>query len=767
MMQTGAFAFLAGILLLHQCLVLPPAWWCYFLPLSLAGALLQGKRWLQLIAWLALGFLWAQVHAQLLLQQQLPAELFNKNVIVRGYVASLPEKQANRQRFEFDVTEVVEPALAHFPQKVRLSWYTKNPVALHPGDNWTFTVHLRPAHNFTNPGSFDYSAWLLQKGIIATGSIADKAANIYHGTEALRYPVQSLRYRLQVSLHTALHSVPGAGLIAALVIGDRSGVSETEWTVLQQTGTVHLMAISGLHIGLVAGFVFFLVSAVWRLLPRVSTWLPAPKAAALAAWLAALLYSALAGFAIPTQRALIMLAVILFSALLQRSYKPSQIIAAALVLVLLWDPFAVLSASFWLSFSAVALIYYFLTTKPLRTSRLSQWWQMQWAISLGMLPVVVLYFQQAPLSSPFANLLAIPWVSMLVLPVAMLSTLLAFISTALSTWGLQLAAGLMHALFVGLNWAADFKWSLYYLPAPTLPSLLLALLGILLLLLPRGIPARALGVLLCVPLCLPLVQRPAEGEVSFSLLDVGQGLAAVVQTARHTLVFDTGPRFSATFDTGDAVIVPFLRQQHVQVIDTLLVSHSDMDHIGGAQSLLSSMPVTRILSSVPALLRNGQDSVCVAGQEWTWDQVGFRVLYPSALELKEAAADNARSCVLQIHTATQQILLTGDIEQDAEQKLVDRFGEKLRSTVLVIPHHGSKTSSSPVFLDVVNPQIALIPAGWRNRFGFPAVSVLQRLRQRNLQIYNTAEQGAIQVTTSQPMEIRFFRQQSQRYWHTW
>lgn len=767
MLQIGTLAFLGGILLLHQCIVLPPMWWWYFLPLSISLVFLPGRRWLKLLACLLIGFLWALIQAHALLKQQLPAELVNQNLTVLGYVASLPERQGNRLRFEFDIRETSEPRLTQYPKKVRLSWYDSTTVVLKPGDKWQLTLRLRPPHNFTNPGSFDYSAWLLQKGILATGSIYNKGENTYLGSEGTRYPIQHLRFQIRSYIQAALGNSPGAGLVIALVIGDRSGITETEWTVLQQTGTVHLMAISGLHIGLVAGFVFFIVLHFWRYLPRANLFLPAPKAAAMAAWLAALMYSALAGFAIPTQRALIMLAVILLSVFMQRTHKPSQVVAVALLLILLWDPFAALSASFWLSFCAVALIYYFLQTQPLRKSRLTHWWRMQLAISLGLLPIVVVFFQQAPLLSPLTNLLAIPWVSVVVLPLAMVSTAVSFISDTMAGWGLQLAARFMDYLLSLLTWAASFKWSLLYLPAPNVASLLLAIIGIGVLLLPRAIPARYLGLVLCLPLFLPQANRPAEGEVLFTLLDVGQGLAAVVQTARHILVFDTGPRFSAAFDTGDAVILPFLRQQHINTIDTLLVSHSDMDHIGGAQSLLHTMPVKHILSSVPDLLRDGRDDVCVAGQHWRWDNVDFSVLYPSNMELEQSTTDNARSCVLQVVTATQQILLTGDIEYQAEQKLVDRFGEKLHSSVLVIPHHGSKTSSSPIFLDKVNPQVALIPAGWHNRFGMPAKVIVERLARRHLTMLNTATEGAIQIDSGRGLQIRRYREQMQRYWHAW
>ena len=767
MLQTGTLAFLAGILLLQTRAVLPPTWWLYCLPLAIFGLLFSRNRGLTLLCCLAAGFLWAQFQANSLLQQRLPVELIHKSLHVRGVVASLPAHMGDRTRFEFKITAFLSPRLAHYPQKVSLSWYSDTPIALQPGDEWQLTLRLRTPHNFMNPGSFDYSAWLLQKGIVATGYVYSKGENTLLGRSRWRYPMQSLRFYCQTYLQTVLSGVPAAGLINALVIGDRSGISRGEWMALQHTGTVHLMAISGLHIGLIAGFVFFIILQVWRRLPRACLWLPAPKAAAIAAWLAAFLYAGLAGFAIPTQRALIMLAVILLSVFLQRTHKPSQVIAIALLAVLCRDPFAVLSASFWLSFSAVALIYYLLQILPSHTRGIRHWWRMQLAISLGLLPLVILFFQQAPLLSPLTNLIAIPWVSLLVLPLAMLSMLVAPISQGLGSWGLQLAAGLMHVLQQGLQWAASLDWGLIYLPAPHTTSLILAITGILVLILPRAVPARSLGLFLLLPVLLPASNAPAQGDVRLSLLDVGQGLATVVQTARHTLVFDTGPRFSKTFDAGGAVIVPFLRQQHISTIDTLLISHSDMDHIGGARSLLNNMPVRQIISSVPRMLRDARDERCLAGQHWRWDGVDFQILYPSAADFARVSTDNNRSCVLQITTAAQRLLLTGDIEVPAETKLLARYGQKLHSGILVIPHHGSKTSSSPAFLDAVQPALALIPAGWHNRFHLPARVVSARLRARHLTVLNTATAGAILIDVGRTLHVRRYREEHRRYWQVW
>jgi len=767
MLLAGTLAFAAGILLLQTRAVLPPEAWLFGLPLSLIGLLCFRRYWVVLPCCLAAGFLWAQFQAHAVMQQALPADHQAQTVRLEGYVCALPQQRGQRTLFEFAVSKVLSPEEHGFPRKLRLAWYRHAPPDLQPGQLWRLSVRMRSPHSFMDPGAFDYSAWLLQKGIVATGYVSAKGDNRLLRLQRWRYPLQSLRFALRSQLVTALQAKPTAGLLIALVLGDRSAIDKDQWTLLQQTGTVHLMAISGLHIGLIAGLVFFLVTRLWRRFPAWCLWLPAPKAAAVTAWLAAAAYAALAGFAIPTQRALIMLAVLLFSIFFQRVHKPVQMLALALLLILIWDPLAVLSAGFWLSFSAVGLIYYLLSVQTRRTSWLQRWWRMQLAISLGLMPLLILFFQQAPLVSPLSNLLAIPWLSILVLPLSLCASLMLWCCHPLGVWGLSLAAELLQILQHVLLWLSQLPMALTVLPAPPLWILALALIGVVLLFLPVGVPARYLGVLLCLPLFLPASVRPPAGEVRLTLLDVGQGLAVVIQTAEHTLVFDSGPRFSQALDAGEAVIAPFLYRQNITRIDTLIISHGDMDHIGGAGSLIRRLSIRRILSTVPAILRGGEDTACRAGKAWQWDGVGFRILYPDMGDLQETVKDNNRSCVLQVRTATQQVLLTADIEAEAESRLRQRYGPQLQSGILVVPHHGSKTSSSAAFLDAVQPELALIPAGWHNRFGLPAEEVLARLRARRVTVLSTAAAGAIRVDTGARLQVATYRARYRRYWQHW
>lgn len=767
MLQTGSLAFLAGIILLQTRAVLPAAWLVWLLPLCLLGLCLPVLRGVRVLFWFLAGFLWALFQAHSMMTQRLPANLAHHNLQVRGVIASLPQSRGVRTTADFVIDRVLLTDKTHFPHKLRLSWYHEPPTALVPGQAWQLTVRLHTPHSFMDPGAFDYAAWLLEQGSVATGYVVTSDQNRVLRMQTGRFPFQTLRYRVQHVLQHLLKNAPAAGMVQALLIGERSGIDQAQWRLLRQTGTVHLMAISGLHIGLIAGFVFFLVSHLWRLFPRLCLLLPAPRVAAMLAWLVACGYAALAGFSIPTQRALIMLAVILFSIWFRRTSKPSQVVALALILVLVHDPFAVLSIGFWLSFSAVVLIYYVLQFQYRGTRKLLRWWRMQWAISLGLLPLLVLFFQQAPLLSPLANLVAIPWLSLSVLPLALLSLCLAPLSSTLATAGLYLAGQSLHQLLKLLAWMATLPDNLIHLPAPGPVTLGIAILGLAVLLLPPRFPARYLGLCLFLPLLFPMTTRPHPGAVRLTLLDVGQGLSTVVQTRGHVLVFDTGPRYGPTLDAGHAVIVPYLRRQGIPRIDTLLISHSDMDHVGGAHSLLQTLPVARVMSNVSAYRRDHRDQGCFAGERWRWDDVRFEVLYPTRDDLARARKDNNRSCVLQVTSQNHRFLLTADIEAPVESMLLARYGEKLHSDVLVIPHHGSKTSTTSAFLAAVRPRLALIPSGWHNRFHLPATVVLTRLRERQLRLFDTAQAGAITIETGKTLRISTFRQQQQRYWQAW
>ena len=745
----------------QQCPELPDRRWL------LATALLPLAIWwrpLRLPVAVLAGFLWAFLHAAWILSSALPEELEGIDVEVEGIIASLIDHDAHRARFEFKLNRLIHnQQIFTLPRRISLNWYGETPT-LSVGDRWRLTVRLKRPHGFMNPGGFDYEKWLFQRRINATGYVRTHSAQTLLAPAGYSLPIGQLRQHLKRQIDHYLGEHPYTGLITALAIGERQGISSQQWEVLTRTGTNHLMAISGLHIGLIAGLMFFLGRTAWRLSGKAPLLIPAPRAAALLALLAACTYAALAGFSIPTQRALIMVAVVMIALLLQRQIGPGHILALALAGVLLFDPIAVLSTGFWLSFSAVVVILYGMSGVLQKKSSWQRWVRVQWVVGLGLLPLLAFSFQQAPLLSPLANLIAVPWVSFTVVPLTLLGTLLLLFYPPLGSWLLLQAATLLSWLWPILQHLAEIESAQWRLNSePSVWSLVLAAIGVLWILAPRGIPARWVGIGWLLPMALAGSKSPPSGEAWFTLLDVGQGLAAVVQTRYHTLVYDTGPKFSNQFDTGGAVLVPFLRQAGIDSLDTLIIGHGDNDHIGGANSLLQHYPAERLLTAVPDKLA-GNAEPCHQGQTWSWDGVRFSILHPAR---ESTLKGNNASCVLKVETDGATLLLTGDIERQAEYLLVNRNPSALNANIMVAPHHGSKTSSSARFIEAVDPDYVLFPAGYRNRFNHPHPKVLDRYSLQNVRMLNSAEHGAIHFEMAKngvsPPES--YRTSARRYWN--
>jgi competence protein ComEC len=473
------------------------------------------------------------------------------------------------------------------------------------------------------------------------------------------------------------------------------------------------------------------------------------------------LYAALAGFFVPTQRAVIMLAVAMLALLAQRNTRPLHILATALFTVLVIDPLAVLSAGLWLSFIAVALIIY---TVSGRLGKLKFMWEtikLNGVMSLGLAPLTLLFFQQVSLISPVANVVAVPVISFLVVPLALLAVLLMLISDTLASGLFWLVDWLLQKLQWFFDTLAALPFAIINHAQPSLWALGFALLSVLILLAPRGFPARYLGLVFLLPLIFTENPKPATGDIKLTLLDVGQGLSVVIQTAEHWLVYDTGAKFSEDSDQGKSVLLPFLYQQGVAKLDQLVISHGDNDHIGGADSLLHGITVEKILTSVPEQLSNYQAETCNAGQSWVWDEVVFTVLSPEG----KASSDNDNSCVLQVKSAHGTALLTGDIEANAESWLVATYGNHLTADVLIAPHHGSKTSSTRAFLQAVQPKTILIPAGYRSQYGHPHKEVLARYRELNAHYLSSADSGAITVSVENgAWQVQARRQTHSHYW---
>ena len=764
--RISVLAFLAGILLVQQQPTLPSLAWAGLLLPFAAVAWRRPRLGLPLV-FLVAGAMWVTLRAGLLLNEQLPAALEGQDLRVAGRIADIPVAGERNLRFAFDVEHAWhndQPVT--LPRRLQLSFYNTHPV-LRVGDAWEFTVRLKRPHGYQNPGGFDYEGHLFQQRVRATGYVRERDGQQRLSAEGATVPaahrLNRFRQSLSERIKTLLPDNAFAALITAFANGDDDAIPDEQWQVLNRTGTGHLIAISGMNIGLVAGLVFFLTRWLWSLPGVTVLWAPAPLIAAGAALLAALGYAALAGFAIPTQRALVMLAVVLGGVFLHRRSAPSVLLAVALLAVLLVDPLAVMAPGFWLSFAAVAVILYALTGMHAEDwkERLLAFGRVQWVVALGLLPLLLFLFAQVSLIGPLANLVAIPVVETVVIPATLLGVAGSFfLPDSLAAWPFLLATEAMALLWPLLEMLArvdGMQWTQHH---PPLWTLACALAGVLLLLAPRGFPARWLGAVWLLPMFLVRPPAPAPGELWFTLLDVGQGLSAVLRTHTHTLVYDTGARLNARFDAGRAVVVPFLRHAGVARVDTLIVSHGDNDHIGGSASLLAALPVTRVLSSVPERLPTAE--ACASGQAWEWDGVSFTLLHPEPDSLLQG---NNRSCVLRVESRYGRVLLPGDIAAKAERELLWRAGEQLRSGILVVPHHGSKSSSTEAFLDTVQPDVALLPVGYRNRYGHPHPAVAARYRERGIALEDSATAGAITVELgNQGLPLRRYRETQRRYW---
>ncbi len=769
-MRLGAIVFLVGILLLHALPELPTRSWT--LVLAVIGLAAMCVSRLRLLAWGVAGFGWALWWA--LPSAVLPAELEGTDLWLEGWIASIPDREYRSVRFEFSVDRVIhggQPVTSLARQRLRLSWWDdvegddaaipESRPELRVGDRWGFAVRLKRPRGLSNLGGFDYERWLYAKGIVATGSIrAQPPPRLL--AQAERYPIDRYRQRVAERFVQQLPGNPFNGVLIALAVGEESGIAPHQWDVFNRTGVGHLMSISGSHVGLIAGMTFALIWGVWSRVPRLVLWWPATRAAALAALLGASGYTLISGLSVPAQRSFLMLAVAMLALIAQRPATPSRILALALLVVLLFDPSAPLLAGFWLSFGAVAVILYTVSGRWQTHHWLGQAVRLQLKITLALLPPTLVFFQQFPLWSPLANLIAIPWVSCTVLPLSLLAALVGPLSSTVQSASLTLAALTMEGLWrilVGLDQVPNM---VLYRPAPPLWTLVFALPGMALLLAPRGLVERWLGLPLCLPLLWPPMVAPERNGFWFTLLDVGQGLAAVVRTRNHVLVYDTGPRLGMTLDAGRAVLVPFLRQQGVTRVDTLLVSHPDKQHEGGVRSLREFLSVERILTASPDQTPIEGAEPCRAGQAWEWDGIRFNILHPPA---NGFSGDNA-SCVLQVVGEAGRVLLPGDIETAAETALLATYGTELAAEVLVAPHHGHRNLSIPAFLDAVHPRYVLFATGYRNRFGYPRPETVARYRATGATLLDTGQEGAVtfQLEPDRPLTLNRQRRDNRHYW---
>ena len=788
-MKLAIVAFVLGAILLQQQAELPGGWWgwAWLLSALLCAGLLRIApdriRFARIALWcffVLTGFLWAAMHAHWRLADELPPDWQRRDIQISGVVASIPQRTDRGIRFHMDV-ERVNTDGAIVPKRIAVSWYveraTENrPSALptvHAGERWQLTVRLRQPRGNANPHGFDYEVWALERNIRATGYVRPSLDNRRLDAAVNRpaYWIERLRERIQRQFSANLPDYAYTGVLQALATGDQQAIARDQWQTFTRTGTNHLMAISGLHITMTASLAFALMYGLWRRSAFLSLRLPARRAAAAAGLIAALGYAVLSGFAIPAQRAFYMLAVVAIALWHGRRTSASTVLAWALLAVVLIDPWAVIAPGFWLSFGAIAVIMLITAGRTGKTHGLSGWLRVQWAITLGLIPLLLALFQQVSLVSPLANAIAIPAVSLVVVPLTLLAAIPFFDIV------LPLAHEAIGIVMTVLQQLSDSPHAVWQQHAPPLWTILAALAGIVWMLLPGGLgigffsgfPARWLGLAAMLPMFLVLPPRPDAGELWLTVLDVGQGLAVVAQTKHHALLFDTGPAFGET-DSGSRIIVPFLRGEGIRHIDRMIVSHADSDHSGGALSVLQAVTVEQLLSSlderhaIPQAIAGRQK--CHAGQQWTWDGVQFEMLHPLPDDYSYPRRQpNVNNCVLKITTAHGSVLLPADIEAKDEQALLARDPDKLRATVLIAPHHGSRTSSTDAFVQAANPAWVIFTVGYLNRYNHPNAAVTARYRGQNSRLLHSDSDGAIAVRfADNTVIVERWRRLYRRYW---
>ncbi|QCO67425.2 DNA internalization-related competence protein ComEC/Rec2 [Luteimonas yindakuii] len=735
-----AVALVAGAL---GTLMLPvvPGWlaWCAVAAAGFAGWWYGG--WWRGGGAFATGAALAGLHAVFALALQLPVALERADVPLTGRVVGLPEHDVDRTRFQFRVDRDRRIPDALQGRLLRLAWYDGRDGepgarhALEAGSRWAFTARLRAPRGLRNPGWFDGEKHAFARRIAAVGYVRDREP-----VTQLRAGQGIDRWREQVAQRIDA-TVPSASsrYVRALALGDTRGLDEIDWETLRATGLTHLIAISGFHVGLVAGFFALLAGGLWRVWPALGRALPRPQAAVLAAFAAALFYAAVAGWALPTVRTVLMIGVAMAARLWRRPLGVADALALAGIAIVLVDPLSLLTAGFWLSFAGVAWLVWCLPDaqgKPLLASFL----RAQWVATLGLLPLTVILFGQASLAGPFANLVAIPWWSLVVVPLSLLGTAL---EAAHAGWGAgswRLAA-----------WCFDLSWplferlaasgaALWWLPEARWFALPLAVLAAFWLLLPRGVPGKWLALLLWLPLLWPDRQLPDAGAAELIVLDVGQGLAVLVRTRHQSLLYDMGPAVPDGYDAGERVVLPALHALGARRLHALVASHADLDHAGGLPAVRRQFPDAALFAPEHAGIEG--TAPCLAGAGWQVDGVTFRFLHPP---LHFPDFRNEASCVLRVETMHGAVLLAGDIGAVVERELARADPVAVRADVVLAAHHGSGKSSDPLFVAATGARHALVSTGHGNRFGHPQAEAVVRWEEAGAQVHDTAAAGALRV----------------------
>ena len=733
------------------------------------GVAWAGRRWRAalLAAMLAFGLLaYAStgLRALAFADQALAPQLEGRDLVVQGVVVGLPQSSETGLRFRLELDAKHSAGL---PPRIDVAWYSATyvpdplaPQAALPkvvaGERWRMALRPKAPHGARNPHGLDYELWAWEQGVQANAYVRIGDMPPQRIAQTWRHPVDWARQQLRDRILARVDNRQTAGLIAALVVGDQNAIERADWDVFRATGVAHLASISGLHITMFAWLAAWLVGTLWRRSAWLCQRLPVANAALLGGLLSATAYALFSGWGVPAQRTCLMLATVTLLRLSGLRWPWPVVWSLACGVVVLADPWALMQAGFWLSFVAVGVL--FATASALPGRRIVAMLREQWVVTVALAPLTLLLFGQVSLVGLLANAIAIPWVTLVVTPLAMLGSLLPIL------W--EVAGWAIAAWMQLLQWLAALPWATLAMAAPPLALAGAAVLGALLLVAPGPWHLRGLGLGLCLPLLLWQAPRPPMGSFEVLAADVGQGNAVLVRTAHHALLYDAGPRYSVDSDAGHRVLLPLMQALDIR-LDRLVVSHRDSDHAGGAASVLAMHTEADFYSSIePAhpLQRLRAAQRCEAGQHWVWDGVEFTVLHPQAADYDGAPKTNALSCVLRISDGRQTALLVGDIEQAQEARLAAQQPQNLRAQLLLVPHHGSKTSSSAAFLDAVQPQWALAQTGYRNRFGHPAAAVLQRYAERQIRVLDSPHCGAMTWRSWAADRVDCQRALDLRYW---
>ena len=611
-----------------------------------------------------------------------------------------------------------------------------------------------------NPAGFDYQRYLFAKKISATGYVKNRKTNKIIGYSSKKYAIIIFRTHLIQKILNALGKSKFTGLIIALLVGSRNYIPADQLNTFQNTGVIHLIAISGLHISLIMGFSYLLTILIVKKIYFITSKRSAFDIACIISLIFGFIYSMIAGFPLSTQRAFIMISVFMLASLMRRNIKPFHGFLLALFIVLIINPLSILSTGFWLSFCAVFILIYSFYRRD-KITFFKKWIKPQIAIAIGLMPILLISFNQISTVSLIANTIAIPVFSFMVIPLVLIGGFL-LIFSSFGKYILILANKVITSIWPILHWLAKKHFALWHHSAQNHLTLIFSIIGTLFILAPR-FPGKWLGIICLLPLIFfKSVIKP--NTLYFTLLDVGQGLSAVIKTAHHTLLYDTGIKFNENSNSGKSIIIPYLTKMGINKIDVLVISHGDNDHIGGAKSVLSSIKVNQILTSVPNKFSQKNTTPCHSGQKWNWDGINFKIISP----LKNTnLKGNEASCVLKITDGKNSILLTGDIERNTEEILIKKYKNSLKSSILVAPHHGSNSSSSKLFIKYINPKYVLFPTGFLNRYHFPQKSVLLRYKKIHATPLNTAISGAItfkidKTKISTPIK---YRETSSHFWN--